>query len=682
MPTDGPDNPAAQPQAAPTVTTAAAAKPHAVARPPGWFGETRWQWRWALLLVIATVVAYQPAWQGKPIWDDDLHLTPPQLTALDGLFRIWLQSGARHQYYPVVHSVFWLEHRLWGYAPLGYHLVNLLLHASSALLVARILLRLRVPGALLAAGIFALHPVEVESVAWISELKNTLSGFFYLAAAWSYFRFEHERDRNPNDRPRPSPPTPPTGKGRPNVSAPTPATGWPGGGLDSPATRWYVLSLALFVLGLLSKSVIATLPAGLLLIGWWRRGALRWKRDVQPLAPFFVVGAVMGLTTAWLEYHRIGAHGPDFALTLVERCLIAGRVLWFYAAKLCWPANLVFIYPRWHVSSAVWWQYLYPLAALALVLLLWRLARRARGPLAALLFFAGTLFPALGFLNVYPFRFSFVADHFQYLASLGVIVLASAGAARLLERWRLWGRPEGDALCAALLAVLGILTWRQSAMYTDMETLWATTLAKNPNSCMVQNNYGVVLLGKGRIDDANARFKRAVELEPRDPDGYVNLGYVLLRKGQYAQAIPCFERALSFQPYLASAHSNLGLLLLRQGQPGPAAEHFRKALLTEPYNAMVLNNLAWVLATSPDARVRNGAEAVRLAEQACRLAGPREPTYLATLAVAYAEAGNFDRAATTIQQAGQIAATLGWTDFVQKSRPMAQSFAARQPYRE
>ena len=311
------------------------------------------------------------------------------------MYRIWFELGATQQYYPLLHSAFWVEHNLWGDATLGYHLVNILLHAAAAVMVALVLRRLSVPGAYLAAAVFALHPVHVESVAWITELKNTLSIVFYLGAVLSYLAFDRTRK-----------------------------------------TRWWLGALGLFVLGLMSKTTAATLPAALLVIFWWQRGRLSWQRDVRPLAPFFVLGLLAGLLTAWVERKLIGAEGAAFDLTIVERCLLAGRAIWFYLGKLFWPTELIFIYPRWQVSQAVWWQYLFPAAALLLLAGLWALRRRCRGPLAGLLFFVGTLLPALGFCNVYPFLYSFVADHFQYLASLGPITLAAAGVALLFARWR------------------------------------------------------------------------------------------------------------------------------------------------------------------------------------------------------------------------------------------------------
>ena len=210
------------------------------------------------------------------------------------------------------------------------------------------------------------------------------------------------------------------------------------------------------MVALLGKTATVMLPAVLPVIFWWQRGRLSWKRDLLPLAPFFLVGVMAGMMTVWVERNE-GAVGSEFNLGLVERCLLAGRLFWFYLGKLFWPVDLVFIYPRWQSTRAVWWQYLFPAAALLLFAVAWRLRRRWRGPLAGLLFFAATLFPVLGFFNVYFFRFSFMADHFQYLASLGIIALFSAGVALLLKSAAGWGRVMGQLGCLALLAVLAVL---------------------------------------------------------------------------------------------------------------------------------------------------------------------------------------------------------------------------------
>ena len=512
-------------------------------------------WLFAGILVLAVFLAYQPAWQGGFIWDDDKHVTSPELRSLHGLYRIWFDIAATQQYYPLSHSAFWVQHKLWGDTTLGYHLVNILLHSFSALLVGLILRRLAIPGAWLAAAVFALHPVHVESVAWIMELKNTLSGAVYLAAMLVYLRFDQTRGRS-----------------------------------------LWVGALGLFLLALLSKTVTATLPAALLVIFWWQRGRLSWKKDILPLSPFFLVGASAGIFTAWVERTMIGAQGSDFQLTLIERCLVAGRATWFYMGKILWPADLLFIYQRWTVSQAVWWQYLFPAAVLLLLVVLLLMRRRWRGPLAGLLFFVGTLFPALGFFNVYPFVFSFVADHFQYLASLGVIVLVSAGAGLLMDRWRPWSRRIGVALCLVLLAVLGCLTWRQSRMYTDIKTLYRTTIDRNPACWMAHNNLGQLMLDDGKVDQAMDHFNRALEARPGYVEALNNLGNAFIEKGQLDTALGQYRTALEREPNSPGSHNNIGYALFLSGKPDQAIAHCRRALELKPGFADAHNNLGLALA--------------------------------------------------------------------------------------
>ncbi len=544
-------------------------------------------------------------------------MTAPPLRSLDGLRRIWFEAGATQQYYPLLHSVFWVEQKLWGDAPLGYHLVNILLHTLAALMAAILLRRLEVPGAYLAAAIFALHPVHVESVAWIAELKNTLSAVFHLAAAIVYLRFDRARSMLP-----------------------------------------YMVALLLFVLGLLSKTVTATLPAALLVVFWWQRGRLAWKRDVLPLAPFFLLGGAAGLFTAWVERTLIGAEGAAFDLSLPDRFLIAGRVVWFYAGKLFWPAPLVFIYPRWNVSAAVWWQYLFPAAALAALAVLWSIRRRRRGPLAGVLFFIGTLFPVLGFCNVFPFLFSFVADHFQYLASLGLIALASAGIAIALAQRRLWDRPAGYAVCLALLAVLAVLTWRQSGMYVDAETVYRTTIERNPRCAMALNNLGALLYERlgldetEKLDEPEKLIQRAMELDPRyGASGHDGLGRIWLRRLRADQAMFHFNESLRIDQRYVEAYLDRGLLWVGSGQFDYAIADYQNALEIAPRSPRALGRMAWLRAIAPDARFRNGAEAVRLAELAVQISGGTDLEALDALAAAYAETGRFPEAVQAAQKA-------------------------------
>jgi protein O-mannosyl-transferase len=523
---------------------------------------------YALLLVV-TLAAYYPAWHGGMLWDDDAHVTKPELQPAAGLWRIWFDVGATAQYYPVVHSAFWVLHSVFGDDLFGYHLVNILLHATSAFLFAVILTRLAVPGAMVAAFIFALHPVHVESVAWVTELKNTLSGVLFLTAVLSYLKFDAERRRGA-----------------------------------------CAAAFALFVLALLSKSVTAVLPGVLLVVFWWKRGTLRWREDARPLVPFMAVGVVSGLATAWIERVQIGAEGAPYQLTIVERGLIAGRAIWFYLGKLLWPSDLVFSYPRWPVSQAVWWQYLPPLGVVALAAAAWAWRRRSRAPLAILLLFVGMLFPALGFFNVYPFRYSFVADHFQYLASLAIIPPLAAAIAFASAKLPMDRRQATAIAILAVAAPAAALTWRQCHQYTDAETLYNAILERNPSSWMARSNLGrSILLRAGEsgsdalLEDAAQHFRTALQLKPDFPQAHNNLGTTLLRLRRFDEAKAEYRAALALKPQDAEVRQNLALAygtagnaLLTAGRVDAAVAEYRQALEFAPAEAETHHNLASALA--------------------------------------------------------------------------------------
>ena len=554
------------------------------------------------LVFLSTLVAYAPVLGGGFIWDDAGHVTRPDLQSPGGLWRIWTEVGATQQYYPLLHTAFWIEHRLWGDAPLGYHLLNVLLHATAACLLALTLRRLLAVGPIggpaastgptdtarptngpgcrayhgsksaipwIAALLFALHPVCVESVAWIAEQKNTLSAVFYFCAALAYLRFDEGR-----------------------------------------RARGYALATVLFAAALLTKTVTATLPAALLVVFWWRRGRLSGRRDVAPLLPWFMLSGGAGWLTAWVERTRIGAEGADFALGWVDRGLLAGRVVWFYLGKLVWPADLIFIYPRWTLNAADPWAWLFPLGVLAVLgTLCWR-RRRLAGALAGSLYFVGTLFPALGFINVYPFIYSFVADHFQYLACVGILTLAAAGIATLAESLPPWPR---RLLPGLLLLGLGALTFREAGVYHDVFTLYQTTIARNPGCWLAYNNLATELATAGRPADAIPLLERALKLRPDFALAEANLGDDLRQLGHPREAIPHLERAVRLEPRFATAHNSLGAALMMTGRPAEGIAEFREALRVQPDYPIAHFNLGLALAKTghPEAAVAEFAAAVR-----------------------------------------------------------------------
>src|SRR6266480_2393849 len=664
------------------------------------------------LLAGVTIFAYRPAWNGGFLWDDDDYILKNDLlTASDGLQRIWFSFDSPSQYFPLVYTTFRIERALWGLNPAGYHVVNVLLHVANALLVWRLLARLRVPGAWLAGAIFALHPVQVESVAWITERKNVLMGFFFLLTLLTWVEFLDQQTRR----------------------------------------RWrlYLLALVLYALALLSKTTACTLPVALLLILRLRKKSVT-KGTLLQVVPFVVLGIAMGLLTIWWERYHQGTHGPLFALGSIERILIASRAVWFYFGKLFWPSNLTFIYPRWIVSPTDPLQYAW-LAALGGLCAAIFFARRyvGRSLEVAALFFVATLSPVLGFIMLYTFRYTFVADHYQYLASIGPIALASAGVGGLAAAYNR-RRPLVLSAAVSIVAILAIMTWRQSVMYGDIEALWRTTLARNPSCWMAHNNLGIVLFQKGETDEAIAHYRttlqmqpdfwdadynlgsallikgevdeaiaycnRAVTMEPNDPDAQVALGnalagkeriddaivhyekalamrpdyfiarytlsHALLQKGEIDAAIVQSRAALSIQPENADAHTNLAIALDEKGQTAEAIMHYRKAVEIAPRSLSAANNLAWLLATCPDASLRNGDKALELAVQANQLSHDANPLVLRTLAAAYAETSQFGKAAKTAYAALQLAKMQGDKSLAAALQQEIAFYEVSLPYRE
>src|SRR5438309_813688 len=455
-------------------------------------------WLFALVLLVATLLVYQPAWNGRPIWDDEIHITTPELRSSHGLTRIWTDPAAAPQYYPLLHTIFWVEYKLWDGWPLPYHLVTILLHATLALLLFQILRRLNVPGAWLGAAIFALHPVHVESVAWLSEVKNTLSGALAAAATLAYLKYDKDRQ----------------------LTA-------------------YFLAFALFVAGLMTKTAIVTLPIVLLIVFWWKRGKLAWERDFKPLVPFFGVAIVAGIVTVWVEQKFCVEHDETFDFSLVDRLLIAGRLFWFYLGKLFWPTDLTIIYPRWQISESVWWQYLFPIAALALLVGLWIARRKSRGPLAAV---QGSTDEAIAHFE----KTLEIEPNYQF----GQYNLGAA----LVQK--------GDAAVA--------IPHLKSA------------LAANPNHSKAYYSLATALAQRGQMDQAIEYYNRALKLERDFPDAHTNLANLLLEKGENEPALAHYRKAVKIQQKNPGAHYDLGVGVLRTGGSDTAIAVLRIALQLDP----------------------------------------------------------------------------------------------------
>lgn len=542
-----------------------------------------------LAIILLTLIAYVPAMRAGYVWDDNDYLTEnPYITDPGGLAKIWFSTDQPSQYFPLVYTTFRIEHAVWGMNPVGYHTVNVLLHIANALLIWLILRRLSIRGAWLAAAIFALHPVQVESVAWVTERKNVLSTLFYLLTVVASFRF-----------------------------------------MDSERGWWkhYLLGLATCMLALFAKTTACTIPAAVLVVHWMR-GKRIGVREVAKVIPFFLLGVGMGIVSIWWERARQGTTGEAFAFSIPERFIVAGRALWFYLQKLFLPVGLTFSYPRWDINPAKPVQYAWLLGWIVIAGILWAYRSRCKGAIASLVFFVATLSPMLGFISLWTFRYTFVADHYQYLACVGPIALF----AWLISRT--WANRDTDwairyVMPGLILAVLGVLTWRQASAYAGPESLWRDTVAKNPTSWLAHNNLanlltkrgeleegmphyyealklnpdfveahlnlGIALEVQGELSDALAQYKEVLRIDPTWPDGFYNMGVCLAKMGKVDEAIADYERAIELRPEYDKALNALGVALMSRGDFVGAIEQFSRILDMYPGHGLAHRNLATAL---------------------------------------------------------------------------------------
>ena len=519
---------------------------------------TSYSWQDALAFLalgLLVLVSYLPAmlW-GCFVWDDNTYIVEAKLVQdISGLWPIWFSptEHVENHYWPLVYTTFWLEHKLWGFDPTGYHVVNVLLHLANTLLVWHILRRSAMSSAWMVAAIFAVHPLHVESVAWVIERKDVLSGLFYLAAVSAWMRF-----------------------------------------VEKPCPHRYMVSLVLYVAALLSKSIAVTLPAALLIWHWWKQERIT-STDLLRLVPFFIVG--LAITIGDLSFYR-PREAMSFDYSLVERSLIASRALWFYAGKLVWPTNLSVIYPRWdiHVANPLAWGYL--VAAVALVVALWHFRSQfGRGPLVGALFFAVTLSPVLGFVNYGYMEYAFVADRFQYLAGIGVIAVVIGSAAYSVRGLPGLWQKGALGVAAVALVVLGMLTWRQASVYRDNETLNRHIIALNPQARSAHLNLGDALYKQGRYEEALEATRVAVEQRPNHFKTYANLGAILVKPGRFEEAETHLRRAIALNPQARGAHLNLGNTLYEQGRYEEALEATRVAVEQRPNHFKTHDNLGAIL---------------------------------------------------------------------------------------
>jgi len=530
------------------------AAPVAVARQmPSWLDR---EWPWGLILLLAVLVTYSPVWSAGYFWDDQGHLTEnPCIVGPLGLKQIWTTQAA--SICPLTLTTFWVEHKLWGLAPLPYHLVNVFLHAACAILLWQVLRSLRVPGAWLGASLWALHPLQVESVAWITEMKNTQSCLFYLLAILFYLKGLKRRSLEGGQ--------------------------W----LD-----WnYVPCLLFAVLAMASKSSTVSLPIVLGLCAWWIKGRWEWRILIK-VGPILLMSLFAGLASLWTQAQD-GADVPQWVRPWPERLITAGDAVWFYLGKLIWPHPLMIIYPRWDVDAGRLINYL-PLLAVIIVLFVFLLKgdKWARPWFFAFAYFLVLLLPVLGLIDNHFLRYSLVADHFQYLAAMGPLALAGAAIVRLADFLHPGRRWMPLTLGAGMLLILGILSWQRSCAYESAERLWTDTLEKNPDCWLACDELGGILLDKGLLDQAIVKYQKAVEISPSAYEHHYNLGVALAQKGRVDEAMAQFQNAVVINPNFVLAHYNLGVAYSQAGQIGQAIAQFKEALRLKPDFSEAQSNLA------------------------------------------------------------------------------------------
>ena len=501
-----------------------------------------------LALGLLVGVSYFPAFFAGFVWDDEI-ITESVIQDWSGLWRIYFsptEIEREGHYWPLVYTTFWLEHKLWGYAPTGYHIVNVLLHLVNTLLLWRLIERLAVPGAWILAAVFAVHPLHVESVAWVIERKDVLSALFYLTAFSAYVRFVAE------NRSR---------RGR------------------SP----YLSALVLFALGLLCKSIVVTLPAALMIYHWWQDDRITGA-DLLRLAPFFALGLIAVVADTLFYQSR---EPLALGYSMPERVLIAAHALWFYAGKLLWPVDLAVIYPHWDVSVTNPLAWSYVIAAFAVVAALYGFRHRiGRGPLAGALFFAVTLSPVLGFVDFGYMQFSFVADRYQYLAGIGLLTVLVGAATSGVGSWPTGWRKGATGVAVVVLIVMGALTYQQAGIYRDEVTFFTHIVSHNPTARGAYQNLGLALLAVQRPEEALHASRIASEQDPGDVKARVNAGVSLIRLGRFDEGEKWLRHALELDPQQMVAFQNLAEALRRQGRFEESLEFYRTAIQMDPENAL------------------------------------------------------------------------------------------------
>ncbi|MBF0279914.1 MAG: tetratricopeptide repeat protein [SAR324 cluster bacterium] len=541
-----------------------------------------------LFLAALTVIAYAPVMDAGSIIDDEkYYINDPLVNASDGLFSIWLkpfQNNGVWPYIPITRSTFWLERQIGGLNLAVGHWGNVLFHCLAAALLGMILRFLHVRGALIISFCFALHPIHVQSVAWITERKNVVAAVFFFLTLWGFVNFEKKKK-----------------------------------------TTWYWLTLAFYAGALLSKTSTIMLPLIFVILRYWQRTS--WSRtDFQILLPFFLLAGGAGSARIWFEIHAFGAVGEAYTRSFLERLLTAGHIPFFYLSKIVFPHPLIFTYPKWVIDPGHFFLY-FPLLGLFVTMLLLLLKYRSWGSpiFLGLAAYGVLLFPVMGFFNNAWTKFSFVTDHWVYLPSIPLVILLLQGVLQFLDYFKKFKfhRIGSAGLGMLFILFLGGMTWHQASIYENRKTLWQTTIQDNPNSWLaygelaraytddrqfeqaLQNyskalairkypeafhNRALTYFNLNRYDLALGDYNQALRLNPKYTEAYFNRGNVNFRMNRFQAAFADYNKTLSLNAKYVDAYFNRGLIHFRLNRFESAYEDYSRTLsLSKDYTEAYFN---------------------------------------------------------------------------------------------
>ena len=611
------------------------------------------------LVAITWIVFGQTLWHEFINYDDPRYVYEnTKITSglsIDGVAWAFTHIHSEN-WHPLTTMSHMLDCQLYGLKAGGHHFTNVLLHTVAVLLLFAVLRDMT--GAFwrsaFVAALFAIHPLHVESVAWVAERKDVLSAVFFMLTLGAYVRYAR-----------------------------------------APSIGRYVVVAFLFALGLMSKPMLVTLPFVLLLLDYWplrrfekpssakSKSKIHSWSDRQSIPrqlilekiPLVGLSAVSGIVTFLAQRHALGWSEQLPISWRVNNALVTYVA---YVWQMLWPTKLAVFYPHpenrlplWEISVAL---------AILVAITAGALGVRKKRPylITGWLWYVGMLVPVIGVLQV---GWQGRADRYTYLPQIGLYILATWAVVDFSVSWR----RQREILAAGAAIIIGVLSWQawlQTSFWRDNETLWTHALAVTSNNDVAQNNLGIVLLRNGKLDEAISRFQAAVNLRPENAPAHDNLAKAFLQKGQVAKAMVHYRKLLEIQPDNSEARNILGTVLIRQGRVREAIEQWQETLTVEPENGNAKSNLAWVFATYPEESVRNGTQAVQLAEQALKLSGGKNPIIFRTVAAAYAESGRFSEAIETAQHGFKLATEQGNADLANEFQSYILLYRAGNPLRD